>query len=174
MTTKLPTLADFIPEDGDDLSAAIAALAALKVRGETARILTPAVLNFVVSLRRATVRQAECEAFAPAATDGAETVIRPATRKARKDAESIAEQVRAERADLRWSSLVAMPFRITRGGKIVTWGEATADEHEQKAASLECSAAGTLVTAERHRIAAKEIRDAGVRSLNDLYGRAAA
>lgn len=171
-STKPPTLADFIPDHGDDISAASATLKAIGVKGEAARLLMPAVLNYVVGLRRSAVRTAECEAFAKQHTPPAPT--KRAHRNVRSDGAQIAAMLTAERADLRWTSLIAMPFRITRGGKIVTWGEATAEEHEAKAASLEKSAAGTMVTAERHRIAAKEIREAGVSTLNDLYARAAA
>lgn len=50
----------------------------------------------------------------------------------------------------------------------VAWGDMTAEMHTLRADYLERKAHGHLVTADRHRTAAKFIEEAGVSCLNDL------
>jgi hypothetical protein len=50
----------------------------------------------------------------------------------------------------------------------VPWLEATAEQHEERAEYLEAKAAGVMVTAQRHRQAADDIRNAGATCLADI------
>ena len=53
-------------------------------------------------------------------------------------------------------------------GTYVLWGEATAEQHEQRAAEQRQLARTIDDDADRHEWAAKKIRDAGVTCLNDI------
>lgn len=53
-------------------------------------------------------------------------------------------------------------------GTAVRWLEATAEQHDARAEWLESHAAAVMATADRHRVAAAEIRAAGVSCLADL------
>jgi len=54
------------------------------------------------------------------------------------------------------------------GSRTLTWGTATADEHEQRAAEQEERASDLLVDADRHRRAAKKLRETGAETLEEL------
>ena len=71
------------------------------------------------------------------------------------------------------STLLGTTFALGDGKPPVPWGEATAEQHRQRAEMLERIANGTLATATRHREAAAEIESAGVSCLNDLAAGAA-
>ena len=71
------------------------------------------------------------------------------------------------------SALLGTTFALGDGKPPVRWGEATADQHRQRAEMLERIASGTFATANRHREAAAEIESAGVSCLNDLAAGAA-
>jgi len=60
------------------------------------------------------------------------------------------------------------------GGRRVLWGEASAEDHDERAARQRRLAGSCLVDAQRHEEAARMIREAGVTCLNDLAGEAAA
>ena len=53
-------------------------------------------------------------------------------------------------------------------GRVVLWGEATADDHLSRAAAQRKLGARCILDAERHEDAAERIRAAGVRCLNQL------
>ena len=53
-------------------------------------------------------------------------------------------------------------------GRVVLWGEATADDHLARAAAQRKLGARCILDAERHEDAAERIRAAGVRCLNQL------
>lgn len=53
-------------------------------------------------------------------------------------------------------------------GTLVKWGEATAEQHEARAAEQRRLSITTGMDADRHEWAAKTIRDAGVDCLNDI------
>lgn len=53
-------------------------------------------------------------------------------------------------------------------GTYVLWGEATAEQHEQRAAEQRKLARAAEIDAARHEYAASMIRRAGVRCLNDI------
>lgn len=65
-------------------------------------------------------------------------------------------------------SLAEKGFRVE--GEYVMWEDATAEQHEARAEQQERTAAGFIRTAERHRIAAKMIREAGVTCLREIGG----
>ena len=65
---------------------------------------------------------------------------------------------------VKWSTLYCNTFALPNGER-VTWGLASIEQHEARAAMLEVMAAGDLETASLHRAAVAEIRDAGGDSL---------
>jgi putative heme degradation protein len=65
--------------------------------------------------------------------------------------------------------LLATTFALG-DGVVVTWGEATVAQHEQRISLLTKNAAGNLEAAARHRSAVQEIQKFGVLCLNALPG----
>lgn len=57
---------------------------------------------------------------------------------------------------------------FTAGDRVVTWGSATAEDHERRAAEQESRAADLLTDADRHRRAAKLLRQHDAAGLDDL------
>lgn len=70
-----------------------------------------------------------------------------------------------EPVDIR-SILLGATFDV--GGRIVTWGSATVEDHEQRADEQEQRAASLTLDAERHRRAAKLLREAQAETLEDV------
>lgn len=57
---------------------------------------------------------------------------------------------------------------FTVGDRLVTWGSATVEDHEQRAIEQEVRAGDLLIDADRHRTAAKLIKQKGAETLADL------
>jgi hypothetical protein len=64
------------------------------------------------------------------------------------------------------SILLTATFNV--GPKVLTWGSATAEEHEQRADEQDARAEDLHEDADRHRRAAKLIRAEGVRALEEV------
>lgn len=93
------------------------------------------------------------------------------------------EMKRAEQLELRLSETVARVVAETRleltrdllhtefalgTGEKVTWGDATADQHEQRAALLRLNSVANVDAESRHRKAIEMLRDAGASRLSEL------
>jgi hypothetical protein len=86
--------------------------------------------------------------------------------------QAVCALVKAEAARVRLevtAELLGTKFALGDGTH-VTWGEATVDQHRQRAELLTVNAAGVVETAARHVAAIRMIEEAGVTSLGELAG----
>lgn len=133
-----------------DHSAEEAADLALRdlTKAELVEFVRPEVERLARSMIRAKVRRNEAEAF-PSSPVGDSADREPEGRPAAI------------------KQLMERGFLLT-DGDYVTWGEATAEQHDRRAEWLHGQAAALVETARRHERAALLIRNAGVVCLNDL------
>lgn len=160
MTAEPKTLLDLDDPDIDEATAAAAILRRLKVPALAARLLAPAVAQWLLKERRFAVRKVE-----QASWRGGRSLA---------NAESLLARIHAEQDLGDLLPLLVCTFRVERGGEVVTWGEATAVQHRQRADALRRHAADTLATADRHERAAAILDEASATCLSDLITRRAA
>jgi hypothetical protein len=77
--------------------------------------------------------------------------------------DAVAEQVRLEVTE----ELLGSEFALG-DGTMVTWGDATVADHEQRIRLLEANAVGNVQTAARHRAAIVMINDGNVKTLAEV------
>lgn len=164
--TSTPVITDFYTDEMTDDEAASAVLAAVKSRALPLVALHPMVAHYIASVRRRGVRDAEREVRSIAPRPLVQ--IRPAARRTFAGATELQKQVAAERSSHDWKLLLNRSFTITRGGKVVTWGEATIAEHLERAEALERQGESIAHTASMHREAVRDCRAAGVDALRFL------
>lgn len=70
-------------------------------------------------------------------------------------------------ATQQWGDILDLNFKLP-DGETLSWGDASPEQHEKCADALEYSAAGTIETSARHRLAANTIRHAQVQKLRDI------
>lgn len=126
-------------------------------------------LNDTTTLYEAARRYIEIE-VARRARSAARVTERSALQRAAADEKlhaSLRKTVETLAASMHvaWTQdLLAGEFTVG-GGQVVTWGAATAEQHERRASKLERLAAGDLTTAAMHRAAINTISAAGVGTL---------
>lgn len=110
------------------------------------------------------------EHFRPVGEDEARHLLRQASRSIENRVFSgrrlQARDVPVERVDVR--SLLGSATFIGAGGKLVTWESATVEDHEARADSQERLAVEVAKDADRHRRAAKLIREVEGETLDDV------
>lgn len=136
--------------DLDDDELAVIVLKQIGCGARAVPILTPLVGDEIARLRRSKVRHNEKQAFsksfveaAGGMTEPVHVEIGPAFRRMFRDT-----------------------FKV--GGIAITWAEASAEQHLEKAGELRKHAAGAIATAQRHEAAATAIEERGVTCLADL------
>lgn len=108
----------------------------------------PVGLDEARHIRRLTSRRAENQIFGP-----------------RGRRLQVAESPERPPVDVR---AILLGATFTVGGRTVSWGSATADDHEQRADEQDQRAASLSQDAERHRRAAKLLREAEAETLEDV------
>ena len=96
----------------------------------------------------------------------AEKKAAPATSRTVSATRSLAQSIMSS-INPSWDDLLDTTFRLPDGTE-VTWGDASAEQHESSAESLIHSSASSLENAARHQQAAADIRAANSSSLRDL------
>jgi hypothetical protein len=86
-------------------------------------------------------------------------------RRVRELIDEVAEETRLETT----RELLSTIFALGDGSQ-VTWGDATAEQHEQRIEMLTRNAAGVVETAARHAAAVRMIRESGVTCLAQVEG----
>jgi hypothetical protein len=145
----------------DATSGEIAAvvMGSVRSREELFELVFPAVVAQATVVKRQRVRQVESAAFSHG---GVDNQFGSADVAGFADDPDYIDPITARREMLRDRAYVNHDIGY------VLWGEMTAEQHTIRADYLERKAHGHLVTADRHRTAAKFIEEAGVSCLNDL------
>ena len=157
----MASLADLVPDDCTNPHDAARRAIRKAFATKQTDLLVPAVAKAISDIWREAVREPERRVFGAGPRIGRVLV----------DAATLLEQSSALAADPDLALLLTCTFHVTRGGQVVTWGDATRDQHEMRAAFLDDMAAATVETANRHRRAVKVLAEAGVDTLNELFGR---
>jgi len=128
-----------------------------RTRQDLFELVLPAVIAQATVVQRRQVRQVEDVAFGHSCVGNHERSadVTPST-------DDYHDPLAARKAVLRHT------VYVNHETGYVPWGEMTAEMHMARAEYLERKAHGHLVTADRHRTAAKFIDEAGVSCINDL------
>lgn len=142
--------------DAESVEIAAEVMGLARTRADLFELALPAVAAQAAVVKRHHVRSVETVAFGQR---GLDTQRLPAEAA---DSTELLDPLTARR------QMLAATVYVNHDVGRVLWGEMTAEHHTMRAEYLERKAAGHLQTADRHRLTAKLLDEAGVACLNDL------